>query len=229
MSDVTQRIVDLKTQAKNRRDLKRWDRAAALLKQAIGLAEREYNSTSAPEWRATMASELADSWGILGGLQRRWALDPKSDAAQRTERLERSIDAYDKGYEYEKESPLGGTSTYNKLNRLLVRVLRSPELLATDGRAVEGTMNVRAELEELGEQISQHASDSVWTAADMALLNVLLGRQDAVSAYATFERMQPPDFARQSVLDALVPLAKLDLPTAAGLREAVRRLGGHSG
>ena len=80
MSDVTERIVDLKTQAKNRRDLKRWDRAAALLKQAIGVAEKEYNSTSAPEWRAMMASELADCWGILGGVERRWALDPASDA-----------------------------------------------------------------------------------------------------------------------------------------------------
>src|SRR5262249_26231740 len=129
----------------------------------------------------------------------------------------------------EKESPSGDTSTYNKLNRLLVRVLRSPELLATEGEAAEGTMNVRAELVELGEQISQHTSDSVWTAADMAMLNVLLGRQDAASAYPTFERMKPPDFARQSVLDALVPLAELNLPTAAELGEAVRRLGGHSG
>jgi hypothetical protein len=171
-----------------------------------------------------MASELADCWGILGGLERRWALDPASDPGQLLEHLQRSIEAYDKGYEYEKESSSSGTSTYNKLNRLLVRVLRAPELLTT-GRAAEGAMNVRAELEELSEQISQHATDNVWTAADMAMLNVLLGRQDAASAYAAFERMKPPDFARQSALDGLVPLAELDLPTAAGLRDAITRLG----
>jgi hypothetical protein len=229
MSTVTQRILDLKTQAKNRRDLKRWDRAAALIKQAIALAEEEYHSTRALEWHATMASELADCWGILGGIERRWALEPSTDAGQRLEHLQRSIEAYDEGYEYEKESSSSETGTYNKLNRLLVRLLRAPELLATHGRAAEGVMNVRAELEELDEQISQHATDNVWTAADMALLNVLLGRQDAASAYAAFERMKPPDFARQSALDVLMPLAQLDLPTAAGLRDAVSRLGARRG
>jgi hypothetical protein len=229
MSDVAQRIVELKTQAKNRRDLKRWDRAAALLMQAIGLAEEEYHSTKAQEWRAKMASELADCWGILGGLERRWALDPASDTAQRLEHLQRSIEAHDKGYEYEKESLSSGTSTYNNLNRLLVRLLRDPELLATEMGAAGGTMNVREELEKVAEQISQHPIDNVWTAADMALLNVLLGRQDAASAYAAFERMAPPDFARQSVLDLLVPLAKLDLPSAAALRDAERRLGAQRG
>jgi hypothetical protein len=69
----------------------------------------------------------------------------------------------------------------------------------------------------------------VWTAADFALLNVLLGRQDAASAYSAFERMEPPDFAVQSALDVLRPLAKLDLPTAAELRNAERRLSARRG
>src|SRR4051794_18617652 len=83
VSDVLQRIGELKTQAKNRRDLKRYDRAAALVKQAIDLASQEYQTSSVPEWRATLVSELADCWGILGGIERRWALDPGTDAAQR--------------------------------------------------------------------------------------------------------------------------------------------------
>jgi hypothetical protein len=229
MSEVTQRIVELKTQAKNRRDLRRWDRAAAALTQAIGLAEEEYRSAKAPEWRERMASELADCWGLLGGLERRWALDSASNAAQRLEHLQRSIEAYDKGYEYEKECSSSGTSTYNRLNRLLVRLLRDPELLAEDGGAARGTMDVRAELEKLAEQIRQHPIDNVWTAADMALIDVLLGRQNAASAYADFERMEPPDFARQSALDVLTPLAKLDLPNAAALQDAERRLSARRG
>ena len=67
MSDLLQRIADLKTQAKNRRDLKRYERAAALMKQAIDLAYQEYESTAVPELRSTLASELVDCWGILGG------------------------------------------------------------------------------------------------------------------------------------------------------------------
>jgi hypothetical protein len=221
MSDITQTIIELKTQAKNRRDLKRWDRAAALIMEAIGLAETEYNSTEAREWRVKMAIELADCWGILGGLERRRALEPASGGAQRQEHLRRSIDAYDKGYEYEKEALGSGNSTYNQLNRLLVRLL-----------ACDGTVDLRAEFEKLrpklatvAEQISSRPIDNVWSAADMALLNILLGRQDAATAYAPFERMQPPDFARQSALEMLIPLAKLDLPNAKALRDAERRLG----
>jgi hypothetical protein len=224
MSDVAQQIVDLKTQAKNRRDLKRWSSGVALAKQAIGVAEREYHSTTAPEWRATMAPELADCWGILGGIEWRWSLDPTSDAAQRLEHLQRSIEAYDKGYEYEKESLSSDTSTYNKLNRLLVRLLRDPELLTTDVEPAKGAMNIRAEIEQVDQHLRKHATTSVWTAADMALINVLLGRQDAASAYADFLRMKPPDYARQSALDMLIPLSKLDVPTAAGLQDAVRCL-----
>jgi hypothetical protein len=173
-----------------------------------------------------MAIELADCWGLLGGIERRWALDPKF-AAQRMEHLERSVEAYDNGYLYERESSSSSPSTYNMLNRLLVRLLREPRLLATD--PPEDTMNVRAELEKVVDLISGHATENVWSAADMALINVLLGRQDAASAYAAFERMKPPDFARQSVLDVLTPLAKLDLPTAEALREAERRLSGRRG
>jgi hypothetical protein len=41
--------------------------------------------------------------------------------------------------------------------------------------------------------------------------------------------MNPPDFVRQSVLDVLKPLAELNLPTAAGLREAISLLGARRG
>jgi hypothetical protein len=187
--------------------------------QAISVAEREYSSTKAGEWRETMACELADCWGLVGGIERRWALDPASDTDQRSEHLQRSIEAYDKGYEYEKTSPSASTSTYNMLNRLLVRLLCTPELLATD----TGIPSMRAELEKVAEKI-RPPIDNVWKAADMALINVLLGRQDAASAYRVFERLEPPDFAVQSALDVLTPLAKLDLPTAAVLRDAERRL-----
>jgi hypothetical protein len=109
-----------------------------------------------------MALELADCWGMLGGLERRWALDSASDRAQRIEHLQRSIEAHDNGYEYEKGSLSRGTGIYNKLNRLLVRLLRDPELLTPDEKAAERTMNVRTELEEVARELNQHANDNVW-------------------------------------------------------------------
>jgi hypothetical protein len=83
---------------------------------------------------------------------------------------------------------------------------------------------VRSELEATAALIRKHGVDSVWAASDLGLLNVLLGHQDAASAYAPFEKMEPPDFACQSALDVLTPLASLDLPTAPELRNAELRL-----
>jgi len=229
MSDLLQRTGELKTQAKNRRDLKRYDRAAALLKQAIHLASDEYETTNVPEWRATLVSELADCWGILGGIERRWALDAASDNAQRHSHLLESVRAYDNGFRYETDPALASSaSTYNRLNRLLVRVLLNPRRLTANGEATDPelgeTLNVHAGLEAIAHDIEAQGTDSVWAAADLALVDVLLGRQNAASAYAPFEKKQPPDFACQSALDGVVPFADLDLPTAAELKKAVQRL-----
>jgi hypothetical protein len=221
MSDANERLVNLKTQAKNRRDLGRWERAADLLKQAIDLAEEEYRSAKSDDWRTTMESELADCWGMLGGVERRWALD-STDSNERIKHLDVSIKAYDQGYVYEQRSTSKRKNTYNMLNRLLVRLVRDPSLLAAGPR--EGMMDLRAEFEKLAEQIGDRATDNVWTAADMALVNVLLERQDAASAYAAFEQLKPPDFARQSAIDVVAPLAKLDLPMSSELQDAERRL-----
>ena len=117
-------------------------------------------------------------------------------------------------------------STYNRLNRLISRLMLAPGRLTANGSEAnqdpddpDGTLktvtNLRAALEETEARIRKQVTDSVWAAADFALLNVLLGQQDAVSAYAPFEKMQPPDFVCQSALDTVAMLAKIDFPTAA--------------
>jgi len=217
MSDLLQRVSELKTQAKNRRDLGRYERAVSLLSQAIDLASDEYETASVSELRATLASELADCWGIRGGVERRWALDSGSDTAQRVSHLRRSIDAYDHGYHYESDHLLGSaTSTYNRLNRLIVRILLDPGCLTASVAAADeessGAMKVRAELEAVAAQIDAQPTDSVWAAADLALLDVLLERKDAASAYIGFQRKNPPDFACQSALEVVTPLAAAGIP-----------------
>ena len=226
MSDVIEHIQDLKTQAKNRRDMRRWPRAASLLREAIALGIEEFGSAGKlPEWRARIAAELADCWGILGGVERRWAFELAGDPMLRLEHLDRSIAAYDEGYRYERTDP-GRRSTYNRLNRLIVRLLRDPQVLARDRDAADvgKTVDVRQELETLADEIGGRGIDDPWSALDVALLNVLLARQDAASAYASFERMSAPDFARQSALDVVAPLAELDFPVGPELRRAEQRL-----
>ena len=142
--------------------------------------------------------------------------------------LWQSISAYDNGYDYESDPMLGNTSTYNRLNRLISRLLLNPERLAANGSAtnqrLDDKINLRTELETVRADIEKQESDSVWTAADLALLDVILGHKDAASAYAGFERKNPPDFACQSALDVVAPLATLELPTATELKSAERRL-----
>ena len=227
MSDVIERINDLKTQAKNRRDMRRWPRAASLLREAISLGTEEFgNARELPEWRTRIAAELADCWGILGGIERRWALELADDLPLRLEHLGHSIAAYDEGYRYELMEP-SRQSTYNRLNRLIVRLLRDPQILAPVRDVtpdIGKSVDVRLELETLADEISGRGIDNPWSALDMALLNILLARQDAATAYAPFERMGAPDFACQSALDVVAPLAELDLPVGPELRCAEQRL-----
>ena len=139
MSTVLERIRELKTQAKNRRDLKRYDAAEKLLTQAIEIAQRELDTANAAEWKATLASELADCHGLLGGVARRWALEPDTDPDKRLEHLRDSVDAYDKGYDkFEANPEYGLANTYNALNRLLSRLLVDPGLLAANSGGDQG-------------------------------------------------------------------------------------------
>jgi hypothetical protein len=232
MSEVLERIRELKTQAKNRRDLGRFQRAAALLDEAIAIAREELKTTSVPEVRATLASELADCYGLLGGVERRWALDPKSSPEERAQHLRRSVDAYDEGYKFEADPAFGLANTYNAVNRLLSRLLLDPGLLTSGGKGSrrEGSesVDVRADLEAvartLQSQLATQRRGDYWALADLALINVLLGKQDAASAYAAFEAELRPDSAYQSALAIVKPLAALDLPTAAELKLAGQRL-----
>jgi hypothetical protein len=225
LPDLLKRVGDLKTQGKNRRDLRRYDRAVVLLKQAIDCAHKGFEAAgNLPDWRVKFASELSDSWGILGGVERRLALDASTGTVQRLAHLQESIKAYDEGYSYESDPVFGSpTKTYNRLNRLIVRLLLSPGRLTAHGEASNqeaNGVNLRSEFEATATLIRKHGVDSVWAASDLALLNVLLGHQDAASAYAPFEKLEPPDFACQSALDVLTPLASLDLPTAPELKNA---------
>jgi hypothetical protein len=52
----------------------------------------------------------------------------------------------------------------------------------------------------------------------------LLGLAEPVAAYASFNALSPPNYAYISALAELRPLAKLDLPIAGKLKEAVALL-----
>jgi hypothetical protein len=226
MATIFDAIVDLKTKAKNRRDLERYDRAAAFVQEAITLAKKELGT---PEFRAKMASELADCYGLLGGIERRWALVADSPEKHVGEHLRKSVTAYDEAWSYE-SGDYGISSSYGMVNRLVSRVLADPNALkegyVTDlGEAIE-PLAVPVALEEAREKIeaSRRAESDYWAAADLALVQLLLGKGDPAGLYAKFIEKSPPDYAYKSTLDVLRPLSERDSAVKADLQEAVKLL-----
>jgi tetratricopeptide (TPR) repeat protein len=211
VATVSDEILALKTQAKNRRDLRRYSKAVEILERAIELAKNNINNE---ELRSQMAQELVDSYGLLGGVERRWALEP--DNEERKEHLEKSIRAYDAAYKYE-SGDYGVLNSYGMLNRLVSRLLLKPESLFVEGVSEFGKdvepLSMREKLEEsrrnIETQLSRPRRDDYWAAADLALVNVLLEKQDPISAYAGFIQKSPPNYAFKSVLDVVRPFAQL--------------------
>jgi hypothetical protein len=226
MPTIFDAIVDLKTKAKNRRDLERYDRAAAFVQEAIVLANKEL---ATPEFRAKMASELADCYGLLGGIERRSALVASASEEHVADHLRRSVKAYDEAWRYE-SGDFGVSSSYGMVNRLVTRVLADPNALiegyVTDlGEGIE-PVAVPVELEEARKKIesSKRAESDYWAAADLALVQLLLGKGNPAGLYSKYIEKSPPDYAYNSVLDVLRPLSDRDLAIKSDLQDAVKLL-----
>jgi hypothetical protein len=225
----TERIRGLKTEAKNRRDrgLRDYARAVALLEEAIRIGAEGLDHTNVSEVQSQLANELADCHGLVGGIQRRWAED--GPAEERNEHLRASIRAYDTGYKFESDPRYGIVNSYNLLNRLISRLLLRPDLLSIRqpvdlGPDIE-TLDVRQELERAAETIREQLAGArrgdYWALADLALVQLLLGKADPVNAYAEFNSLSPPDFAYTSALAALRPLGELPLTASPVIKRAV--------
>jgi hypothetical protein len=226
MPTIFDTIVDLKTKAKNRRDLERYDRAAGFVQDAIALAARELGTL---EFRAKMASELSDCYGLLGGIERRWALLANASEKHAGEHLRKSVAAYDQAWNYE-SGDYGVSSSYGMVNRLVTRVLADPNALTKGyvtnlGEGIE-PVAVLFELEQARDKIeaSKRAESDYWAAADLALVQLLLGKGDPAGSYSKFIEKSPPDYALNSALDVLGPLSDRDLDVKEDLRGAVKLL-----
>jgi hypothetical protein len=230
MPTPIEQIRDLKTGAKNQRDRgieKGYPQALLKLYEAITIARRELAGDAVAETRKTLAAELSDCFGLIGGVERRWA-DETTDG-ERVEHLQKSIRAYDDGYAYESDEQYGIVNSYNLVNRLVVRILLWPDALAGDSPALSDpeieSLHLPTELDHaaafIRQQLAGPRRGDFWALADLALLEVLEGRRPAAAAYADFIALSPPDFAYKSALAALRPLAGLPIPTAQALGDAV--------
>jgi hypothetical protein len=220
--NVSDRILDLKTQAKNRRDDKRYDLAVPILENAISVAKAHLDN---PGMQNSMAEQLADCYGLLGGVERRWALSTNS-AADRDTHLRKSIKAYDEAWNKFESGDYGLKTSYGMMNRLVSRLLLKPASLDEQAESEFGEgvtpLAVRQALGDARGLIESQLKlrDDWWAAADLALAKLLLREGDPARAYAGFLEKSPPDYALKSVLDILQPLADLSWPLASALTQA---------
>lgn len=220
-----------KTRAKNRRDDGRFDRALRFLADAADLATRGLDEASSPAHRSTFAGELADIYGMMGGIERRKALHA-SDEEGRAEHLAASVRWYDEGYTYESEE-YGVVSSYNLVNRLVSRILADPELLADNHLRVENGVHdaFKGQISDarrtVARQLEESRSGDPWALADLALLDLLGNTANATSAYSALYGVSPPEYVYRSALDTLQPLAALESTLQEELSIAVSDVTAH--
>ena len=165
------------------------------------------------------ALELADVYGMLGGVRR-----DQGDLAAASA-------AYDAGFKI--DTDFGTLSTYNALNRVITRVMLAPEALS-DPDVLRGEerlvfVDVCAELakfeEQLRRNISGARSDDYWAAADLAIVAALNGHlAEATDAVDHFSSCSPPAEAFESFHRGLDALARIDTPRKATLESVRERL-----
>lgn len=235
MNDVLETVLECKTAAKARRNRGRYEAAIPPLEKAVGvlIAELKATAATAPERRRKLAAELADCHGMMGGIYRRWALTDENKTG-REALLLKSVKSYQEGYTYEsnEKEEYGIVGSYNRINRLVSWLLLHPDAL--DGSAMEeaseGLVYKRDDLERaeaiIREQLKDARRDDIWALADLALVSLLLDKEDAQIAYAPFHAKSPPDYAYESALDTLRPLAQVDLPVTVSekLQGAIQQL-----
>jgi hypothetical protein len=203
-----------------------WEGAVADLRAAIDIAGRLVPEASV-RLRADLYSELADCYGMIGGVERRRAL--ASESVERASHLHAAVRAYDQGFEYEEQLQGDEASTYNRINRLSTRVLLDPTVL--EGR-VGAEMDVLGELSAaeaiLSRQVSSVRPRDPWAYCDLGTVRLLSGSPDALSTLQNIERLRAPRFVYESALGTLRPLAaaastlRPDLASAVSMLERSR-------
>ena len=194
----------LKAGAKSARDDGDWDSAIADLSDAIDLLQdRLKEPSAAPGW---LKAELADTFGMVGGIEKRWGLELEGE--QRRRHLKASVDAYDMGFNYEQGLDPGDANTYNRINRLVGRVLLDKNVLrGGDGAAPEFAEGLRKAEEIVTKEIETARQRDPWAYCDLGTVRLLRGKPDALSVFHDLERLRPDSFVYESVLNTLQPLS----------------------
>jgi hypothetical protein len=208
VTDPVNAAIAKKNEAKNFRRAKppNLDQAESCLKEAISILEtvrvspissREPSPPSFSELEKSVAKELADCWGSLGGTYR---------AAGK---LKEAFCCYEKGLIYESDPRLPANS-YNLVNRLLVRLAMNSEqnrnLTTTSGTFEEQLTSART---EVARQVRGPRKRDMWAYADQLMLSILaVDLATARKAWEDFDRLAILEHAYTTTRDVLIDLSR---------------------
>jgi len=126
------------------------------------------------DYKETLSRELADCYGMKGGIYRRWAA---LDTAHSKAMLRKAAEMYNEGLKYEIND------SYNLFNSIVIQVLLEPMSIDKHYPRINECVVV------IQEQVKGSRIDQWWAWADLGLCNLLLGKEDdARLAYERFTR-----------------------------------------
>ena len=194
-------VTRLKQEAKAARDFDDLETASAVLDKAISILKGDLETIdSSPESERTsrrveIEKELADCFGMKGGLYRRAAV--KATGSERDALLELAEKMYKQGAKLERND------SYNLTNTIVIPLIRNPErFYELVPKAIEARDVVERQVETI-------RATQWWAWADLGLLNLLAGEaKRALHAYAQFSRSGAQVKDCQSTINALQDLER---------------------
>jgi Tetratricopeptide Repeats-Sensor len=222
VAEYLDQVLALKASAKSARDDDDWEGAVSDLQEALDLL-RDHMAEAPQPAPSGLASELADTYGLIGGIQRRWGLQLNGEERER--HLQESVAAYDEGFSYERDLPPNEANTYNRVNRLIGRVLLDAHVLEKDGDAVpEFTDELRSAEEVLTQEIGSTRQKDPWAYCDLGTVQLLLGKPDALSTFHLLGRLRPPAFVYDSTLASLQLLSEVASDLRPDMAQAIAQV-----
>lgn len=159
IDDLLKEVKGLKNDAKLLRDIGDTGGAIAVMDQAIEKVQAAANESVSAAESDRLKAELADCWGIKGGILRRAGKLPEALAAYKT------------GLDFE------SGDSYNLTNSLVLELLINPAQL----------QELKARIEKARDEVEtqkEARKGQWWFWADLALLDLLSGEEEgALDAY----------------------------------------------
>lgn len=213
-------VLALKADAKSTRDDGDWPEARAYLDEVIEFMRELEASSTPPSW---LGVQFADVYGLVGGIEKRWGLS--LDGQERQQHLAASVEAYDAGFVYEERLQPADANTYNRVNRLVGRVLLDPRVLEpghADSAKVADSLDAAEKI--VTEETRSARRKDPWAYCDLGTVQLLRGEPEALATFQQLVRMRPQGYVYESTLTTLEPLAEVASDQRPEFRSAVELL-----